>query len=542
MEIKKFESISPVEKEKAPFVWAGANVYFLITDRFCNGKTDNDVNFERNLDTGSLRNFLGGDLKGITRKIKEGYFNDLGVNAIWFTPIVEQIHGTVDEGSGNTYGYHGYWAKDWSAIDPNFGTEADLEELVTVAHNHGIRLLMDVVINHTGPITEKDPVWPQDWVRTGPVCSYNNYENTTDCTLVANLPDVRTESNEDVELPDFLKEKWQNEGRLEQELKELDAFFERTGYPRSPKHHIVKWLTDYVREFGIDGFRVDTVKHVDEDVWAILRAEANYAFDQWKTQHPDKVLDDNDFFMVGEVYGYRISDGQWYDFGDKKVNYFDYGFNALINFQFKLDANGDYESIFSKNDFHLHHDLQGYTTMNYTSSHDDGDPFDRNRERPFNAATKLLLAPGVSQIYYGDETARSLWVDGAQGDANLRSFMNWGDVSGNPLIKNLFRHYSRLGQFRAKHPAVGAGAHKMLSASPYFFSRTYTTDDYTDTVLIGIDVPEGEKSFFVGNTFPDDTLLLEFYSHIPVVVKHKRIKFTTPHTVVLLAKEKPENI
>jgi alpha-amylase len=69
-----------------------------------------------------LRGFEGGDLRGITDKINEGYFSDLGINAIWFTPIVEQVHGFVDEGTGKTYGYHGYWAKDWTAIDPNFGT------------------------------------------------------------------------------------------------------------------------------------------------------------------------------------------------------------------------------------------------------------------------------------------------------------------------------------------------------------------------------------------------------------------------------------
>ncbi|GLB53753.1 hypothetical protein NBRC110019_27940 [Neptunitalea chrysea] len=532
-------------KEKvntAPFVWESANVYFLITDRFCNGETDNDVNFERNVPTGNLRGFMGGDLKGITRKIREGYFTNLGINAIWFTPIVEQIHGCVDEGDGNTYGYHGYWAKDWSQIDPNFGTLDDLKELVAVAHDHGIRLLMDIVINHTGPITENDPVWPDEWVRTGRVCNYSNYENTTDCMLVANLPDVKTESNEDVELPQTLIDKWTTEGRLEQEVKELDDFFERTKYPRSPKHHIVKWLTDYVRECGIDGFRVDTVKHVEEDVWSILRTEADYAFDLWKKENTEKALDDTNFFIVGEVYGYGVMNGQWYDFGDKKVNYFEHGFNALINFNFKNDARGSYEDVFSKTNYHLQNELKDYSTMNYATSHDDSDPFDRNRERPFNAATKLLLSPGISQIYYGDETARPLWVDGVKGDANLRSFMNWGDITGNPLIKNLFRHYSRLGQFRIKHPAVGAGEHKMISKYPYVFSRHYEKGAYSDTVLIAIDVPEGEKTLYVGDTFRDDTLLLEFYSHIPVVVKNKKTRFRTPFSVVLLAKESPENI
>lgn len=325
-------------EKKVPFVWDGANIYFLLTDRFNNGDPSNDVNFERTEDTGVLRGFMGGDIKGITQKIKEGYFSELGINAIWFTPIVEQIHGSTDEGTGNTYGYHGYWTKDWTALDPNFGTRADLKELVETAHKSGIRILLDVVLNHTGPVTTKDPVWPSDWVITGPNCEFTNYENTTNCTLVTNLPDIVTDSDTPVELPDALLAKWKAEGRLSEELEELQLYFDRTGYPRAPRFYIIKWLTDYIHEFGVDGFRVDTVKHVNENAWAELHKEATYAFETWKKLHPKDVLDDNPFFMVGEVYNYGISGGRYFDFGDKKVDYFDHGFHSLINFELKHDA------------------------------------------------------------------------------------------------------------------------------------------------------------------------------------------------------------
>ena len=109
--------ISNIEKV---FVWEGANIYFLLTDRFNNGDTSNDTLVGRTKTTGKLRGFEGGDIKGVTQKIEEGYFTDLGINAIWMTPIVEQIHGATDEGTGITYGYHGYWAKDWTAVDPNY--------------------------------------------------------------------------------------------------------------------------------------------------------------------------------------------------------------------------------------------------------------------------------------------------------------------------------------------------------------------------------------------------------------------------------------
>src|SRR5688572_26051141 len=96
----------PIPKHP-PFTWQGANVYFLLTDRFNNGNPNNDINFQRTDSTAVLRGFEGGDLQGITDKIQEGYFTDLGINAIWMSPVVEQIHGATDEGTGNTYGFHG---------------------------------------------------------------------------------------------------------------------------------------------------------------------------------------------------------------------------------------------------------------------------------------------------------------------------------------------------------------------------------------------------------------------------------------------------
>ena len=266
---------------------------------------------------------MGGDLQGIIQKVDEGYFDRLGITAIWFTPVVEQIRGVVDEGTGATYGYHGYWAKDWTRLDPNFGTEKDLARLIKKAHRRGIRIIMDAVINHTGPVTGQDPVWPDSWVRTGPPCKFTSYETTVNCTLVKNLPDIKTESNMDVPLPPMLIEKWRREGRLEQEQAELDAFFKRTGYPRAPRFYIMKWLTDYVRKYGVDGYRCDTAKHTEESVWAEFQKESEKAFQDWKRKHPGQVLDNNKFFLVGEVYNYGASGGRLFDFGDKRVDFFD---------------------------------------------------------------------------------------------------------------------------------------------------------------------------------------------------------------------------
>lgn len=533
------EEYPAVDENKAlPFSWNNATIYFLLTDRFYNGNPNNDVNFNRNEETAVLRGFKGGDIQGITQKIKEGYFDSLGVSAIWLTPVVEQIHGGTDEGTGITYGYHGYWTRDWTVLDPNFGTEQDLYELVDTAHQHGIRILLDVVVNHTGPVTAQDSAWPDSWVRQDPTCTYQSYETTIECTLVENLPDIHTEKDEPVELPDFLIQKWQQEGRLEQELAELDDFFSATGYPRAPRFYIIKWLTDFVRKYGIDGFRVDTAKHTEAEVWAELKKEAAKAFREWKAAHPDKKLDEHEFFMVGEVYGYGAGGGRAYDYGDKKVDFFDHGFESLINFAFKYDAKGAYDSLFTKYDTVLHGgSLEGFNVLNYLTSHDDGDPFDQLREQTVEAGTKLLLSPGAAQIYYGDETARPLIIEGAEGDANLRSFMNWDALQQDAVAKATWEHWSKLSRFRRNHIAVGDGKHQKYQDNPYIFSRQYTDHEYTDQVLVALDVPKGEKTISVYEVFDNGTVLKDYYSGQTVTVEESRINISTPYSILLMAIE-----
>lgn len=515
------------------FDWRGANIYFLLTDRFNNGDKSNDLNFDRTKETGVLRGFEGGDIKGVTQKIKEGYFTDLGINAIWMTPIVEQIHGATDEGTGNTYGFHGYWAKDWSKIDPNYGTKEDLKELVDIAHSKGIRVLLDAVINHTGPVTDKDAVWPESWVRTEPQCKYSNYENTITCTLVKNLPDIRTDSNENVELPPQLVAKWKAEGRYEQELKELDEFFKRTGYPRAPRFYIIKWLTDYITEFGIDGYRCDTVKHTEEYVWSEFKTECDYAFEQYKKNNPDKVLDNSDFYLVGEVYNYGISGGKLFNFGDKKVNYFDDMFTSQINFEFKWNAKQQkVKDLFTKYDSILHNQLKGYSVLNYMTSHDDGSPFDKNRAKPYETGTLLLLSLGASQVYYGDEIARDLTIEGSVGDATLRSFMNWDSLSNNET-QMLLSHWQKLGQFRANHMAVGAGKNTTIAdENGLVFSRTFKDDK----IVAGINLPAGNKKLNVSSVFKNGESVFDFYSKQEYEVINGFVTVNSKFPIVLLEK------
>ena len=519
--------------------WNGATVYFLLTDRFQNGDPGNDRALGRAHDGALLRSFEGGDLAGVLRKLDEGYFDSLGVDAIWLTPFVEQIHGSVDEGTGKTYGYHGYWTRDWTAVDSALGTKDDLRALVDAAHRHGIRVLMDAVINHPGPVTPQDPAWPDDWVRTGPNCTYRDYATTVDCTLVATLPDVRTERDDPVDLPAALIEKWQREGRLNRERAELDAFFARTGYPRAPRYYLIKWLTDWVREFGFDGYRVDTAKHFGETVSGELKREAGRAFADWKRAHPAQVQDSLPFYMMGEVYGYEPSQGRAYDFGDRTVDFFANGYDGLINFGFKRDAAGPLDDLFTRYATALRSGaLRGVAILNYVSSHDDGSPYDLNRTDPMGAGTRLLLASGGAQIYYGDELARPLTVAGTQGDANLRSVMNWADLERGGRTADILRHWRKLGRFRRAHPAVGAGEHHRLQAQPYIFSRILDANGLHDRVLVAMDQGAGAKSIPVFGVFPDGTELVDAYSGVRGKARHGRITLTTGFGLVLLSERR----
>lgn len=531
---------SPMNKQEAPFLWENATVYFMMTDRFNDGDAANNFQHTSDNPPAPYRGYMGGDLKGITHKIKEGYFTDLGVDAIWFTPVVEQIQSSVNEGTGNSFGFHGYWTRDWTALDPKFGTEEDLSELVQVAHDHKIRVLIDVVANHTGPVTDIDTQWPEEWVKTGPRCIYQDSESTINCTLVDNLPDIRTENTTAVSLPPFLIEKWKEEGRYEEEVAELDAWFQETGYKRTAVNYILKWLVDFIKKFGVDGFRVDTVKHTEDFVWRDLWKAALKAHEDYKKEFPDKIIDDTEFYMVGEVYNYYISGGRDYNYGDRKVDFYKDGFKSLINFDFKGDAHIDYESIFIKYDTLLHGPLEGKSVLNYISSHDDGAPFDVERKRAIEAGTKLLLTPGGVQIYYGDESARALNVK-AEGDAKLRSFMNWDEIENNATkgtyrVREVLTHWQKLGKFRRDNPAVGAGRHQRISEVPYIFSRKLIKENYTNEVVVGLDLPEGLKTIDVSSVFQNGTKLRDNYSGVEIEVKNGKALIENEESIVLLSK------
>ena len=223
--------------------------------------------------------------------------------------------------------------------------------------------------------------------------------------------------------------------------------------------------------------------------------------------------------------------------GGKSVDFYDNGFDSLINFSLPTDAKGSYEQQFSSYSKALAGPLKGYSVLSYMSSHDDGAPFDPARTRPFETANRLLLSPGAVQIYYGDETARLLKYEGAVGDAVLRTPMNWNELAANARrdgyrIADVRRHWSLLGRFRRAHPAIGAGVHEKLADAPYTFSRTLGDDQ----VVVALDVPTGRVATIdVESVFDDGDTVTDYYSGKHAVVVGGKVKFKAEHGVLLIA-------
>jgi alpha-amylase len=541
--VAKPQSTAPAESASPLPTGFAANpiVYFAITDRFYNGNPANDHSYGRENDGDKeIGTFHGGDLAGLTAKLKQGWFTQLGVNAIWITAPYEQIHGWVQGGKAEFkhYAYHGYFALDYTTLDKNMGTPEELHAFIDTAHSQGIRVLFDVVMNHPGyldigtavqlniPVlwkgaernyTLKDyhswidynadagkwgQWWGRDWVRAGlPGYQEGGQDDLT--KQLAYLPDFKTENPKPVALPPFLKTK---------------ADTHAVDLPDTPvRGYLVKWLSDWVREYGVDGFRCDTAKHVELASWAALKSASTAALVEWKQANPGKKVDDAPFWMVGEVFPHGVN----------RDAFFDNGFDSLLNFDFQNQALGDPKALDVLYADYAQKLAEGraggkvFDVLTYISSHDTR-LFDRNRL--IDAGSALLLVPGGVQIYYGDETARP---DGpsSPGDPqqSTRSDMNWDKVD-----QTVLNHWRKLGQFRARHVALARGNHRKLADAPYTFGRAAGADRVV--VVLGAN---GEVSVPVAGYFKDGETVRDAYSGAVAKVAAGQVRLAAAGTVLL---------
>ncbi len=562
------------------FTWDNATVYFLLTDRFNNGNTANDHSYNRGLNRdGSVNtqmdtvaSFQGGDFKGITQKIEAGYFDDLGVNAIWVSGWFEQIHGYAVGGDGKKsfahYAYHGYYGSDFSELDKNYGTEAEFKEMIDTAHEHGIRIVLDVVLNHPGYNTVYDmneygfgtlksgwedkyydfsninqnnyhgvidydsdanawgKWWGTDWVRAG-LAGYKA-DGTNELTNSQTfLPDFKTESEKVLELPELLKTKWNKEGTYQTKMNELNATFQKYNLGnKTVRNYLVAWYTQWVEQYGVDGFRCDTAKHVELESWKALSTACTKALANWRTANPTAPGADWDeeFWMTGENYGQGVDHN----------NYYQNGFDSMINFSFSGSSSGqncngvpdasninntysDYANKINTKD--------NFNVLTYISSHDTG----LCRNNIYYQGSAFMLLPGGIQLFYGDETNRQT-VDCSIPDHRPRSFMNWAEVSNSSSeAAKVLAHWQKVGTFRNDHVAVGAGSHTNLTASSgTAFARNYAKNGVTDTVacVIGANA-NSNVTINLGSAFANGTVVRNAYDGKTATVENGKVTFSS---------------
>lgn len=541
-DVQDVDTVEPLPGAGIPWPgWDAGTVYFVIVDRFLDGKPSNNTSYGRQPDgEGEVATFHGGDLVGLTQKVEEGYFLGLGVSAIWITAPYEQVHGWVVASGKRHYAYHGYYPLDFTRTDANFGTDDELGAFVDAAHAQGIRVVLDVVMNHAGYATTADlsaygvnvlktgwenatPAnlydlidfqspnfaawWGPKWVRAEIGGGYPAPDASDLKKTVDYLPDFLTESTAtDIGLPVFYANKADTRAVA------------RPTY--TVRQYLIEWLTTWVSTYGIDGFRCDTAKHVELAAWKDLSVAADAALASWRAANPDKRFPDSDyadptkpFWMTGEVFPHGVV----------KDAYFDNGFDSLINFDFQnaalaaLDDPKAIDGTWATYADKLNAD-KGFDVLSYLSSHDTSLFFERaaqkNVDKQKRAGTLLLLTPGGVQIFYGDENGRT-YAGITDGSHQTRSDMVWG---ANP---GLLEHWQKLGLFRKRHPAVGRGAHAKLADAPYTFKRTLPDDQVL--VVLGA---SGATTVDVAGVFSDGATVRDAYSGTTAVVAAGKVVFT----------------
>lgn len=543
---------------KTKFDWNGATVYFVITDRFCNGDSTNDVNYGRKVDYGSERlnaaTFHGGDFKGMLKKAKEGYFTDLGVDVVWMTDVYEQIHGWMS-GSGSIndfphYGYHGYYPLDYTQIDKNYGTIDEFRELIDTLHAQGIRVMLGANLNDPGYPTLLDAVqlgfadtgldeaqaaehirdwsydkfyegrlgwdgwYGRDWIRM-PDEGWDE-SNPLEATLYG-MPDFKDESNSVTKIPNFLKLKWKKEGASNDAWVNPSARDLRKDHKWSPIQYVTAWIASWVEEFGIDGFRCDIVENVHLNRWKELNQVCNEALNKWRAKHKGEPGSDwtDQFYMTGDFENASI---------DYKPEYAEAGFSSLVNFFFP--KHGDLDGIV-------------YTWQAYSDSlqqHPNWHPFsylnnsyhrDADMDNMIDCGTTLLLAPGVVQVFYGDETGRKLSDArlNVDSDQAFRSDMDWTEINHIQL-----NHFQKLGRIRQANPVIATG--KQQTFDPHSCLRY----DDNNKVLIRV-APEDNQAIPVYDIFADGANVIELYTGQSAIVSNGSVLFPQFDNNIAIIKE-----
>ena len=491
--------------------------YFVMADRFENGRTDNDHGFlppgknegQSGFDPTGRGWYHGGDLKGLLDRID--YIRGLGTTSIWLTPSFKN-KAVQDNNGFPSAGYHGYWITDFEQIDPHLGTNQELRALVDEAHRRGMKVYFDIITNHTADVIQYEegpgPLYVSKDVKPYRTASGTPFDDR-DYAGTNSFPPLSTtvsfpfrplvKPGEPTKSPSWLNDltlyhhrgntTFVGENSYYGDFFGLDDLF--TEHPRVVRGMIDIYKT-WIRDMGIDGFRIDTMKHVNDEFWQAFAPEVlDYARRQGKRE----------FFMFGEVFDTTKQFTSHFTTHDEVQAVIDFPFQAAAqNFAARSTAASELRDFFAGDDWYTDADSNVYQLPTFLGNHDMGRIGLFIRQANVGATDAEVLARdrlahelmyfsrGNPVIYYGDEQG----FVGDGGDQLARQDMfpslvpeyNDDDLIGTDAttaVSNfdtthpLYRSIGDLSRLTQRHDALrdGAQIHRFSSTGPgiYAFSR-----------------------------------------------------------------------
>lgn len=488
---KTSTQVEVTKNNSSSFDWDEAVIYMTCTDRFYDGNTSNDKAYNTTdvFDKKGSLSYHGGDFAGLEQKLD--YLENLGVNTIWITPIVENSDTKTDDNGKEipSTGYHGYWASDFTNLNPHLGTEAEFKSLINAVHARGMKLMVDVVLNHAGYGTEDH---------------FNSILKDTNGNTVKMLrDDSNTVTGDDVydalsKLPDFVTE---NEDVMNQ---------------------LVEWQTDWVKKYDIDYYRVDTVKHVNSETWAAFKNALTDA--------------DAEFKMIGEYSGagYGNTAGELGTGRMDSLLDFDYNDQA-VNFV-SGNVEGAESFLESRNN-----SINNTATLGaFLSSHDEDSLVDKlmkdkkmTEEQALNAAKVAaalqLTSKGQMVIYYGEELGQH-GLDNYPIQSNRYDF-DWAALESQKTdASSMYNHYKKLLAIRNDYSALlSKGTRKNIATSNdegySVFERAYNGNALT----VALNVKDAAKTVTIPVSLAAGTAVKDLYSGATYTVgSDKAVTVTIP--------------
>ena len=480
----------PFWVEARPFDWRSATLYMALIDRFADGETANNRPASAADRLPRANDWHGGDLQGLRAALDAGYFDTLGVNAIWLSPVNAQsdrVHGGRDDPNQRFTAYHGYWPVSARRVEPRFGGDEALRDFVRAAHGRGVRVLLDLVNNQVHEDHEYVAAQP-DWFRRGCVCGIDAgcgwSERPLDCLFAPYLPDIN----------------WR--------VPEAEAQF-------------IADAESWVEDFEVDGFRIDAVKHVETTAVYNLRhrLDARFAtpgaariamFGETAVGEGDRFDDgcgvryDDGYAWVSAYAGATALDGQ-FDFPTH--HRMQWGLlTGTLGFDAFETIVQDAERRYADDAVHVRflgsHDTNRMATRaardpaadcrwpaSGVCEHLPGTVDDPQvYARLARAFAALYTLPGMPLLYMGDEVAQP-----GGGDPDNRRDMLFaapleavriGLTRPNVAQSTLLEHVSALGRARRDARAIGVGERRTLIAEPDVLVVEWTSAEAAALLVI----------------------------------------------------------